>query len=179
MTYVHPFDPIINENTRVLFLGSFPSIASFEQAFYYAHPRNAFWPIIESIFGVKLETNDAKRTFCLEQGIGLWDVIGSCERSNSSDTNLANCVPNNFRVLLTRYPNIRAIGFTGKKSYDLFMKYYRDLEVEKVLLPSTSPAHAAMKREEKERLYREFLDRVLGRFGNARFDGDPLRAVDV
>lgn len=155
--YDHPFPPIIDDRTRVLFLGSFPSIASFEQAFYYAHPRNAFWPIIESIFGVKLETNDAKRTFSLEKGIGLWDVIGSCERSNSSDTNLANCVPNDFRSLLQQYPNIRAIGFTGKKSYALFMQYYKDLEVEKVLLPSTSPAHAAMKRSEKKALYEKFL----------------------
>lgn len=161
MTYVHPFDPIINENTRVLFLGSFPSIASFEQAFYYAHPRNAFWPIMESIFDVTLESNEAKRLFCLGKGIGLWDVIGSCERSNSSDTNLKNCIPNNFEKLLHDYPNIKALGFTGKKSYDLFMKYFKNLEVEKVLLPSTSPAHAAMKRKEKEKIYTEFLDRFL------------------
>lgn len=163
MTYSHPFDPIIDERTRVLFLGSFPSIASFERSFYYAHPRNAFWPILESIFGVRLETNEAKAAFCLEKGIGLWDVIGRCDRRNSSDTNLAHCVPNDFSALLKRYPGIRAIGFTGKKSFDLFQKYYGDLEVEKVLLPSTSPAHAAMKREEKERIYREFLGRVLDR----------------
>ena len=61
----HPFDPIIDCNTRVLFLGSFPSIASFEQAFYYAHPRNAFWPIMASIFGVELNSNEAKKVFCL------------------------------------------------------------------------------------------------------------------
>jgi hypoxanthine-DNA glycosylase len=160
-SFDHPFDPIINENTRVLFLGSFPSIASFEQAFYYAHPRNAFWPILESIFGVKLEANDAKRTFCLEKGIGLWDVIGSCERQNSSDTNLKNCIPNDFAALLMEYPNLRAIGFTGKKSHDLFMKHYGKLEIGKVLLPSTSPAHAAMTREDKERIYKEFLETYL------------------
>lgn len=160
--YDHPFDPIIDDNTRILFLGSFPSIASFEQAFYYAHPRNAFWPIFESIFGVHLSSNEEKKAFCLEKGIGLWDVIASCERNNSSDTNLKNCVPNDFPALLQRYPNIRAIGFTGKKSFDLFRKYYANLEIEQVLLPSTSPAHAAMKREEKERIYREFLGRILG-----------------
>lgn len=155
----HPFDPIIDDNTRVLFLGSFPSIASFEQAFYYAHPRNAFWPIMESIFGVRLSSNEAKKTFCLDKGIGLWDVIGSCERSNSSDTNLRHCVPNDFAALLRRYRNIRAIGFTGKKSFDLFEKYFRDLPIEKVLLPSTSPAHAAMRKEEKEAVYRTFLEK--------------------
>ena len=159
--FIHPFPPILDENTRILFLGSFPSIASFEQAFYYAHPRNAFWPIIEEVFDVKLENNEAKKAFCLEKGIGLWDVIGSCERSNSSDTNLKNCIPNDFQKLLKDYPNIRALGFTGKKSHDLFMKYFKDLEVEKALLPSTSPAHAAMKREVKTKIYKEFLDKFL------------------
>jgi hypoxanthine-DNA glycosylase len=156
--FIHPFPPILDHNTRILFLGSFPSIASFEQAFYYAHPRNAFWPILEAIFNVHLETNEAKKTFCLEKGIGLWDVIGSCDRSNSSDTNLKNCIPNDFEKLLRDYPNIKALGFTGKKSYDLFMKIFKNLEIEKVLLPSTSPAHAAMKREEKTKIYKEFLD---------------------
>lgn len=160
-SYIHPFPPILDKHTRVLFLGSFPSIASFEQAFYYAHPRNAFWPILEAIFNVKLETNQAKKAFCLEKGIGLWDVIGSCERSNSSDTNLKNCIPNDFEKLLEAYPNIRVLAFTGKKSHDLFMKVFKDLEIEKVLLPSTSPAHATMKFEEKKVIYKMFLENYL------------------
>lgn len=159
--YSHPFSPILDQNTRILFLGSFPSIASFEQAFYYAHPRNAFWPIMESIFDVHLETNEAKKAFCLEKKIGLWDVIGSCERSNSSDTNLKNCIPNDFEKLLNDYPNIQVLAFTGKKSHDLFMKVFKDLKIEKVLLPSTSPAHAAMTREEKTKIYTEFLETYL------------------
>lgn len=157
----HPFPPLLDHNTRVLFLGSFPSIASFEQSFYYAHPRNAFWPIMESIFEVKLQSNEAKKLFCLKKGIGLWDVIASCERSNSSDTNLKNCIPNDFVQLLKEYPNIQAIAFTGKKSHDLFMKFYKDVSVEKVLLPSTSPAHASMRKAEKEKIYKDFLDRFL------------------
>jgi TDG/mug DNA glycosylase family protein len=161
MTYFHPFPPILDHNTRILFLGSFPSIASFEQAFYYAHPRNAFWPILEAIFDVHLETNEAKKAFCFEQGIGLWDVISSCERSNSSDTNLKNCIPNDFEKLLRDYPNIKVLGFTGKKSHDLFMKYFKNLKIERVLLPSTSPAHAAMKRGEKAKIYKDFLEKHL------------------
>jgi hypoxanthine-DNA glycosylase len=161
MTYSHPFPPLLDHNTRILFLGSFPSIASFEQAFYYAHPRNAFWPIIEAIFDVHLETNEAKKIFCLEKGIGLWDVIAACERSNSSDTNLKNCIPNDFEKLLQAYPNIQALGFTGKKSYDLFQKYFKDLKIEKVLLPSTSPAHAAMKLEKKQEIYTRFITQYL------------------
>lgn len=157
----HPFPPIIDEHTRVLFLGSFPSIASFEKSFYYAHPRNAFWPILEKIFNVTLTTKEAKKKFCLEKGIGLWDVIGSCERSNSSDANLRNCMTNDFETLLKTYPNIKAFGFTGKTSFDLFRKKYRGLEVVQILLPSTSPAHAAMKKEEKTTVYKKFLDTYL------------------
>lgn len=159
--FSHPFPPILDENTRILFLGSFPSIASFKQAFYYAHQRNAFWPILEAIFDVRLETNATKKAFCLEKGIGLWDVIGSCERSNSSDTNLKNCIPNDFKKLLEEYPNIQTLAFTGKKSHDLFMKFFKDLKVEKVLLPSTSPAHAAMKFEEKKESYESFIKKYL------------------
>lgn len=160
-SYSHPFPPILDQNTRILFLGSFPSIASFEQAFYYAHPRNAFWPILEAIFDVRLETNETKKAFCFEQGIGLWDVIGSCERSNSSDTNLKNCIPNDFEKLLREYPNIQALAFTGKKSHDLFMKYFKDLATVTVLLPSTSPAHAAMTFEEKKDIYENFIKKYL------------------
>jgi len=156
---VHPFLPIIDEHTRILFLGSFPSIASFEHSFYYAHSRNAFWPILEEIFGVTFRDNEDKKRFCLAQGIGLWDVIGSCERNNSSDSNLKNIVPNDFKKLLTEYPNIRVVAFTGRKAFDLFQKHFKELSIEKVVLPSTSPAHAAMKREEKTAIYKAFLNR--------------------
>lgn len=160
-TYKHPFPPILDHHTRILFLGSFPSISSFKQSFYYAHPRNAFWPIMESVFAVKLESNEVKKAFCLEKGIGLWDVIGSCERSNSSDTNLRNCIPNDFNKLLEAYPNIQVIAFTGKKSHDLFMKYFKDMDIKKVLLPSTSPAHAAMTIKQKKERYEDLIKTYL------------------
>ncbi|MFZ3052654.1 MAG: DNA-deoxyinosine glycosylase [Sulfuricurvum sp.] len=160
-SFNHPFPPILDSNTRILFLGSFPSIVSFEQSFYYAHPRNAFWSIMEKIFGVTFRDNEDKKHFCIQMGIGLWDVIGSCERSNSSDSNLKNIVPNDFMKLLTEYPNIKVIAFTGKKAFDLFQKYFNELEIETVLLPSTSPAHAAMTRKDKTILYKEFLNHYL------------------
>lgn len=160
-SYIHPFPPIIDASTQILFLGSFPSIVSFEQSFYYAHPRNAFWPILEDIFGVVLQTNEEKKQLCLEKGIGLWDVIGSCERSNSSDTNLKNCIPNDIKTLLDDYPNIKVIAFTGKKASDLFNKNFKGLAIEKIVLPSTSPAHAAMTQKEKTTIYKEFLTRLL------------------
>ncbi|MFA6188030.1 MAG: DNA-deoxyinosine glycosylase [Sulfuricurvum sp.] len=159
--YSHPFSPIIDDHTRVLFLGSFPSIASFEHSFYYAHARNVFWPIMERIFNVILKNNEDKKAFCLVNGIGLWDVISSCERSNSSDTNLKAIVPNDFKTLLETYPNVIAIGFTGKKAYDLFKMHFKDLPIELVLLPSTSPAHASMTREEKTVQYKVFITQFL------------------
>lgn len=116
---------------------------------------------MEEIFGVTFYDNENKINFCIEKGIGLWDVIGSCERSNSSDSNLKNIIPNDFKKLLAEYPNIKVIAFTGKKAFDLFQKYFKELEIETVLLPSTSPAHAAMTRKEKNILYKEFLNRYL------------------
>lgn len=159
--YSHPFSPIIDSNTRILFLGSFPSIASFEHSFYYAHSRNAFWPIMEKIFNVNLPDNETKIAFCLTHQLGLWDVIGSCERENSSDSNLKRIVPNDFETLLHDYPNIKVLAFTGKKAFDLFGKYFKNMEIETVLLPSTSPAHATMNQEEKMRIYKEFLEKYL------------------
>ena len=161
MTYTHPFPPILDTNTRILFLGSFPSIASFEQSFYYAHTRNTFWPIMEIILNVTLPDNEAKMAFCLTHKIGLWDVIGSCERKNSSDSNLKGIVPNDFEKLLQTYPNIKVLGFTGKKSFELFQKYFKHLSIEAVLLPSTSPAHASMSREEKAVHYKLFIEKFL------------------
>lgn len=160
-SYVHPFTPIIDLHTRILFLGSFPSIASFEDSFYYAHKRNAFWPIMENIFQVTLMDNEAKIAFCRTHKIGLWDVIGACERENSSDSNLKGISPNDFDTLLQTYPNIIAIGFTGKKAYELFEKYFKHTTIEKVSLPSTSPAHASMTRDDKVEFYKAFVEKYL------------------
>jgi hypoxanthine-DNA glycosylase len=159
----HPFDAIVDENSKVLILGSFPSIKSFEDNFYYAHSRNLFWPIMETIFNVTLTTNDEKRTFALEQGIAMWDTYGSLRREegNSSDANLKDLVPNDFHAFFKQYPNIKHIFFTGRKAMDGYKKHFKDINIPTTLLPSTSPAHAAMKRDEKERHYsviKETLD---------------------
>ena len=152
----HPFDAIVNEDSKVLILGSFPSIKSFEDNFYYAHPRNLFWPILESIFNVELHSNSERRTFALEQGIALWDTYGSLvrEEGNSSDSNLKELTPNDFHAFFKKYPNIKYIFFTGRKAEQGYKKYFSDINTPTTLLPSTSPAYAAMKHEEKERHYR-------------------------
>ena len=156
----HPFDAIVDEDSKVLILGSFPSIKSFEQNFYYAHPRNQFWPLMEELFGVTLKTNEEKRAFALSHGIALWDTYGALTRKagNSSDANLKDLQPNDFRAFLAAYPNIKHIFFTGQKAYQGYMKHFKDIGIETTLLPSTSPAHAAMKKEEKLERYRAIKD---------------------
>ncbi len=141
-------------------MGSFPSIKSFEDNFYYAHSRNLFWPIMESIFKVRLTTNDERRHFALAQGIAMWDTYGSLSREEgtSSDANLKDLVPNDFHSFFKKYPNIKHIFFTGRKAEQGYKKHFSDIKIPTTLLPSTSPAYAAMKREEKERHYRVIKD---------------------
>jgi TDG/mug DNA glycosylase family protein len=86
MKQTHPFDPIIDGRSKVLILGSFPSLKSFENNFYYAHPRNQFWPIMAALFETVLEDNDARRTFALEHGIAMWDVYGALRRSRGNSS---------------------------------------------------------------------------------------------
>ena len=151
MRQTHPFDPIINDASKVLVLGSFPSLKSFENAFYYSHPRNQFWPIMSKLFGCELSDNASRKAFLLETGIALWDVYGALSRrdKNSSDANLTDLVPNDIPLLLKTHPNIRTIFCTGKKAYNGLMKSFPELHIPVVALPSTSPAYAVMTFDKK------------------------------
>ena len=151
MRLEHPFDPIADERSRVLVLGSFPSIKSFEKAFYYAHPRNQFWPLMEALFGVMLPDSESRRRFALEKGIALWDTYASLIRAdaNSSDANLKDLRPNDIPAFLTEHPSIIHVFCTGRKAYEGCRKHFPALGVPCSLLPSTSPAYAAMPFEEK------------------------------
>ncbi len=156
----HPFDAIIDSNSKILVLGSFPSIKSFEDNFYYAHPRNQFWPILEQLFDVSLENNSERRDFALQHGIALWDTYASLvrEEGNSSDANLTDLKPNDFEAFFTQYPKINHIFFTGRKAEQGYKKYFKHLTIPTTLLPSTSPAHAAMSFEEKLARYHVLKD---------------------
>lgn len=156
MLLEHPFDPLIDAHSKILILGSFPSIKSFEHAFYYAHPRNQFWPIMESLFDVKLDSNESKKAFALREGIALYDTYASLTRAqgNSSDSNLSDLKPNDIPLLLKAHPNIKQVFCTGRKSYDGLKKHFPTLRVPVTLLPSTSPAYAAMRFEDKLEAYK-------------------------
>ncbi len=158
MRYFHPFEPIIFDDSKVLILGSFPSIKSFEDNFYYAHPKNQFWKILSDIFKMPSNTKEERIELLKKHHIALWDVIKSCERKNSLDSNLKNPEVNDFNEFLKKYPNIKAIFFTGRKAEGLFKRFYKDIKkLPLELLPSPSPAYAVMPFEEKKRKYEEIF----------------------
>lgn len=147
--FSHPIEPIVFDDSEMLILGSFPSLKSFEHEFYYAHPKNQFWPIMSKIYGLPAETRDQKIKLLRSSKIALWDVIASCERENSSDANLKNVAPNDIKSLLAAHPGIKRIFFTGGAAAKFYRKYFGHLEIQTAILPSPSPAYASMKFEEK------------------------------
>ena len=153
----HPFNPILFPDTEVLILGTFPSIDSFAKAFYYAHPRNQFWPILSEITGYPVNNRDQKIWLLKQSKIGLWDMVAGCTRENSLDSSLKGIEVNDIPGLLKRHPTIRKILFTGRKAQELFERHFGDLEIERDYLPSPSPAYATMNFEEKVKEYGRVL----------------------
>ena len=140
MRVTHPFDPIWDENSRILILGSFPSVRSRADNFYYGHPQNRFWKVLAGLYAEPIpQTIDEKKAFLLRHGIALWDVISSCEIENSSDVSIRNAEVNDLSAIFAR-ADIRAVYTNGKAADKLYRKYH---EREAVCLPSTSPANAA------------------------------------
>ncbi len=154
----HPFKPIVYKDTKTLILGSFPSIKSFEDDFYYAHPRNQFWKILEAVTSYPVNNRDQKLWLLKECKLGLWDMIRACSRQNSLDSSLENEEVNDIAGLLDEHPSITKLAFTGKKAEALFNTHFAHLEIETVYLPSPSSAYAAMKFEQKVLKYKEALD---------------------
>ena len=142
----HPFGPVYDSRSKILILGSFPSVKSREQNFYYGHPMNRFWKVLARIYNESSpKTIDDKRKLCLEHHIALYDAIGSCDIRGSSDVSIKNVVPTDIKAILDE-SSIQLIVLNGKKSYETFCKYQLanippDIRV--VCLPSTSPANAA------------------------------------
>ncbi|MCI8549087.1 MAG: DNA-deoxyinosine glycosylase [Lachnospiraceae bacterium] len=141
----HEIPPIYDENSRILILGSFPSVKSREGQFFYHHPQNRFWKVLAAVFEKETVPSsiEEKREFLLTHGIALWDVIASCEIRGSSDSSIKNVIPNDLTPILEK-ADIRRIFCNGGTSYKLYEKYLRGVTGrEAVKLPSTSPANAA------------------------------------
>ncbi len=141
------FNPIINQDSKILILGSMPGIKSLEAQEYYAHPQNRFWKIIGILFNVKdLDTQDYtnKTKTLLKNNIALWDTIKFCTREGSLDSAIENEKPNDLDSLLNHYPNIKTICLNGNKAYISLKKYFPKLfeKCSIIKLPSTSPANA-------------------------------------
>jgi hypoxanthine-DNA glycosylase len=153
------FPPLIHPNSRILILGTYPSLKSFEKGFYYAHPQNRFWPILGEIFGERASTVTEQKALLAKHRLALWDTCRTCIRKegNSSDTNLTAIEPNDIAGLLERHPAIHLVCFTGKKAQAVYQKYFPHLPVATALLPSPSPANQTMGLEEKTALYKAVL----------------------
>jgi hypoxanthine-DNA glycosylase len=153
----HPFEPIIFKDTKTLILGSFPSIQSVKNDFYYAHPRNQFWKILSAVTKYPINNRDQKIWLLKESRLGLWDMLASCSRENSLDSSLEDEVVNDIPALLEKYTSIESIAFTGRKAEALYQLHFNHLEIETRYLPSPSAAYAKMRIEEKVRVYAEHL----------------------
>lgn len=141
---IHPIPPLYNSRSRVLILGSFPSVKSREAAFFYGHPQNRFWPLMAALTDSPVPATIAeKKALILENGFALWDTIASCEITGSSDSSIKNVVPNDLTPILEG-ADIRAIYCNGTASWKLYQKYlYPITGIAAGKLPSTSPANAA------------------------------------
>ena len=153
----HEFEPVFDGESRVLILGTLPSVKSREGQFYYHHPQNRFWKVLAQITKSELPvTIPEKKKMLLDHKIAIWDVIQSCDIIGSSDSSIKNVTPAQLPVILDRAP-VHTIFTNGAKAYELYMKYCREMtELPVVKLPSTSPANAAWS-----------LDRLVAAWGEA------------
>ena len=160
---VHPFPPLYNSQSRILILGSFPSVKSREAMFFYGHPQNRFWKLMGLLLtkdGQPPQTIPEKKALMLQNHIALWDTIASCDITGSSDSSISNVIANDFRPVLDN-SRIQRIYCNGKTSHRLYMKYCGpQTGMDATPLPSTSPANAAWSLEHLEEAWRQILDNL-------------------
>lgn len=143
MRVIHPFEPVADQNSRILILGSFPSVKSRETGFYYGHKQNRFWKVMAQILQCAVsQTVAEKRAMLLTHGVAVWDSLKSCDIEGSSDASIRNPVPNDIAGLIDK-TGIAAVFFNGKAAYNVYQKYSPMVAVPTQVLPSTSPANAA------------------------------------
>lgn len=140
---VHPIPPEYDHDSKVLILGSFPSVKSREQGFFYGHPQNRFWKVLATITNSDIPvTIEEKKALLKEHHIALWDTLKSCEIVGSADSSIKNAVSNDLSIILDN-AKIKAIYVNGKTSKAYYDKYLKDKTgIDAICLPSTSPANA-------------------------------------
>ena len=141
---IHPIDPVFDKESKVLILGSFPSVKSRETMFFYGHPQNRFWKVIASLFNEKMPTTvSEKKALLLRNHIAVWDVIAKCDIEGSSDSSIKNAMANDLSIILNQ-AQIQTIFVNGKTAEKYYKKYIeKTINRKAVCLPSTSPANAA------------------------------------
>jgi TDG/mug DNA glycosylase family protein len=154
--------PVVAPDTRLLVLGSLPGEKSLEAQRYYAHPQNRFWHLTGKVIGIELESldYDDRLEALLAAKVGLWDTVASARRTGSLDASIREAEHNPLAELTASLPELRAVGFNGKTSARIGMPQLAHTSLALVPLPSSSPAHASMRLEDKEKLWgqlREFL----------------------
>ena len=144
MNKEHGFEPVYDKNSRVLILGTLPSVKSTEQGFYYGHPQNRFWRLMAELLGCnKPSSVEEKKNMLLSGGIALWDVIKRCDIEGSSDASIRNAEPNDIMRILSD-ADIKAIYANGGKAAELYNKLILPVTGREIItLPSTSPANAS------------------------------------
>ncbi len=145
---VHPFGPLYDERSKILILGSLPSVKSREQNFFYGHPQNRYWPLMASLLGEPApKTLAEKKALVLAHGVAMWDSVYSCDIKGSGDQSIKNAVPTDLRPVLEG-SMIRAVFCNGAASYKYYCRFQeKELGIKAVQLPSTSPANAAWSME--------------------------------
>jgi len=160
------FSAIADHNAKILILGSMPSVKSLQQQQYYAHPHNAFWPIMSELLGMEKEWSYQQRCqHLIANKFSVWDVLKACQRQGSLDQNIdsGSMVANDFNTFFQQYPNIEQIFFNGSKAEQVFKQYVLPnldasfKQLRQTRLPSTSPAHASMTFEQKLQFWQRIL----------------------
>ena len=141
---IHPFPPLYDENSKILILGSSPSVKSREAMFFYGHPQNRFWRVIAALYGEEAPQNiDEKKRLILSHNLALWDSIQSCTITGSSDSSVKDVVPNDLFLIINN-SKVDRVFCNGALSHKMYMKFIFPLtNIKAVKLPSTSPANAA------------------------------------
>ena len=155
----HEFAPVYDEHSRILILGTFPSVKSREQRFYYGHPQNRFWKVLASLtrWPQIPQTIEEKKQMLLQNGIAIWDVIQSCDIAGSSDSSIKNVVPSDIGSIL-KDSGIKRIYANGNMAKKLYEKYILpEIGVPIIGLPSTSPANAAYSLERLKESWQQIL----------------------
>jgi hypoxanthine-DNA glycosylase len=169
-TRCYSFPPIEHADAKILILGSMPGAESLRQQQYYAHPRNAFWPIMAALFDLETGWDYQKQCAHLSScRIAVWDVLKACHRPGSLDQHIepGSMEANDFRIFLTGHPHIRHVFFNGAKAEQVFTRFVLpslssvQQAIPRTRLPSTSPAHAAMNFEQKLAAWQRAIEAVL------------------